>query len=166
VTKLVELDLEFDFTDAINAIKFDDISTHGNSGMKRVDFVAEYADCYWFIEVKDPDAPTATNPAAFVQKLRSDELIRSLAGKYRDSLLFRILENKCSKHMHYLVVLAMKSLEPALLLSRQDALHRELPLDHNNWVFPVARSCVILNLEQYKKHFGENSVRRLSESGN
>jgi len=163
VTKLVELDLEFDFSDAIDAIQFDDNATHGNSCMKRVDFIAEYEGFYRFIEVKDPDDPAASNPQAIVQKFRSDELIRSLAGKYRDSLLFRILSNKCSKDMHYVVLFSMASLDPALLLSKQDALHRELPLNHNDWEIPAAKSCVILNLEQYKRHFGENSVRRISD---
>lgn len=163
MTKLVELDLEFDFTDAIEAIQFDDDSTHGNSCMKRVDFIAEYENFYRFIEVKDPDNPVASNPQAFVQKLRSDELVRSLAGKYRDSLLFRILANKCSKDMQYVVLFSMASLEPALLLAKQDALHREIPLNHSDWEIPSARSCVILNLEQYKKQFGENSVCRISD---
>lgn len=113
MTKLVELDLEFDFSDAIDAIQFDDNATHGNSCMKRVDFIAEYEGFYRFIEVKDPDDPAASNPQAIVQKFRSDELIRSLAGKYRDSLLFRILSNKCSKDMHYVVLFSMASLDPA-----------------------------------------------------
>ncbi|AQA18964.1 hypothetical protein BST95_12650 [Halioglobus japonicus] len=165
MTKLVELDLEFDFSDAIEAIQFDEDLSHGNSCMKRVDFIAEYEDFYLFIEVKDPDDPAAANPQAFVQKLRSDELIRSLAGKYRDSLLFRILANKCNKDMHYVVLFSMASLEPALLLSKQDALHREIPLNHDDWRIPSARSCVILNLKQYKIRFGENSVRRISDGG-
>lgn len=163
MTTLVELDLEFDFSDAIEAIQFDDVATHGNSGMKRVDFIAEYEDFYRFIEVKDPDDPSASNPNAFAQKLRSDELIRNLAGKYRDSLLFRILSNKCNKDMHYVVLISMASLEPALLLSKQDALNREMPINHDDWAMSAAKSSIILNLEQYKKHFGKNSVRRISD---
>lgn len=163
MTKLAELDLEFDFSDAIEAIQFDDDLIHGNSSMKRVDFIAEYESFYRFIEVKDPDSPVAANPQAFLKKLKSDELIRSLAGKYRDSLLFRILANKCGKDMHYVVLLSMAALDPALLLSKQDALKREMPLNHGEWVLSAAKSCVILNLDQYKRHFGKSSVRRISD---
>lgn len=163
MNKLIELDLEFDFSDAVDAVKFDDDAIHGNNSMKRVDFIVEYENFYRFIEVKDPDDPTASNPQAILRKLGSGALINSLAGKYRDSLLYRILANKCSKDMHYVVLFSMSSLEPALLLTKQDALHRELPLNHNHWAIPAAKSCVILNLEQYKRQFGKNSVRRISD---
>lgn len=162
MTTLVELDLEFDFSDAIEAIKFDD-DAHGNSSMKRVDFIAEYEDCYRFFEIKDPDDPAAQNPQAFARKLRSNELVRSLAGKYRDSLLFRFLTSKPLKDTHYVVLLSMTDLDPALLLTKQDALRREMPLTHSDWEKPAAKSCVILNLEKYKERFGENSVRRISD---
>lgn len=133
--------------------------------MKRVDFIVEYEDFYRFFEIKDPDAPTASNPRAIVNKLRSGALINSLAGKYRDSLLFRVLANKCNKDIHYVVLLSISSLDPASLLIKQDALKNEIPINHNGWVLSAAKSCVILNLEQYKKQFGESSVRRISDGG-
>jgi hypothetical protein len=165
VTKLVENDLEFDFSDAMSAIQFDDDGTHGNSSMKRVDFIAEYEECYRFIEVKDPDIPDAKNCDGFLEKFQSGNLISNLAGKYRDSILFRVLSNKADKEFDYIVLLSMSSLEPALLLNKQDDLHRSIPHNHSQWNLPCARNCVILNLEQYKNQFGENSVRRLSASG-
>lgn len=165
MTKLVENDLEFDFSDAVSAIQFDDDATHGNSSMKRVDFIAEYEDYYRFIEVKDPDIDPAADHSIFISKLQSGNLVASLAGKYRDSLLFRVLSNKCNKDMHYVVLLSMATLDTPLLLNKQDQLFREIPLNHEEWALPSAKSCVILNLEQYKNQFGETSVRRLSESG-
>lgn len=163
MTKLIEDDLEFDFSDAISVVKFDDASTHGNNSMKRVDFIAEYESSYRFIEVKDPDVPGASNPQGFVNKLTTGKLICDLAGKYRDSLLFRVLSNKGSKQMDYVVLLSMASLDSALLLNKQDELHRSIPLTHGEWEIPSARSCVILNLQQYKTRFGSNSVRRISD---
>jgi len=165
VTKLVENDLEFDFSDAISAIQFDDDSTHGDNSMKRVDFIAEYEDGYRFIEVKDPDIPSADNSEGFLKKFQSGKLVSSLAGKYRDSILFRVLANKADKQFDYIVLLSMATLEPALLLTKQDQLHRSIPHNHAQWQLPSARSCVILNLEQYKNQFGVHSVRRISESG-
>ncbi len=163
MTVLVENDLEFYFSSALEAIKFDDDSLHNPSTIKRVDFIAEFNDRFLFLEVKDPDIPGATNPKAFKTKLLSGNLIPDLAGKYRDSLFFRTLSGKTTKPIHYVVLIAMASLESALLLAKQDELKRSLPITHNDWSAPCAAGCAIMNLDQYKKHFGANSVRRLSE---
>jgi len=164
MTILTELDLDFNFDGAIEAIKFDDNATHSRTTLKRVDFIAEYDDCYRFIEVKDPDDPNAVNPQRFVEKLRSGQLIPSLAGKYRDSLFFRSMQNKTDKKIEYFVLLAMQSLEPALLISQQENLRRAIPVEHSSWEDPSAAVCVILNMAQWKRHFGEHSVTRISES--
>lgn len=162
MTILVEDDLEFDFGAAIEAVRFDDSAIHGQSTMKRVDFIAEYEDRFIFLEVKDPDNPAATDVTAFNQKLLGGNLIPDLAGKYRDSLWFRALSGKAGKPVHYIVLLSMASLDPALLLTKQDELHRCLPMNHKDWSVSFAQACVILNLEQYKKQFGNHTVRRIS----
>jgi hypothetical protein len=167
MTKLVEMDLEFDFSGAKKAYKFDDDEIHAASSAQRVDFVAEYDDCYRFVEVKDLDCPDLINPEAFIKKLKTNELIHKLAGKYRDTKFYR---SNCEEHsesldIDYIVLIARQSLEPALMVSRLDLLHRALPIENINWGRKSVRSCVILNLEQYKKQFGEHSVRRLSDSG-
>jgi hypothetical protein len=162
MTILAEDDLEFDFSAAINAVRFDDNAIHGQSTMKRVDFIAEYEDRFVFVEVKDPDNPAAVNSEAFKTKLFGGNLIPDLAGKYRDSLWFRALSGKAGKPVHYIVLLSMASLDPALLLTKQDELHRCLPMNHKDWSRPFAQACVILNLNQYKKQFGNHAVRRIS----
>ncbi|QIG07334.1 hypothetical protein [Proteus sp. ZN5] len=162
---IIEKDLEFNFSDALCAIKFDDCAIHGNNSMKRVDFISEYDDCYRFIEVKDPDFADATeeNRKQFRQNLMSGKLLNSFAGKYRDSFLFRQLEGKNNKPVDYIVLLSMASLDDALLINKTDQLHREIPLTHNTWTSSSARNCVILNLQKYKEVFGEGSVRRISK---
>lgn len=163
MTVLSEDDLEFDFSSAIAAIRFDDDTLHGSkSTMKRVDFIVEYEDCFVFLEVKDPDNPAAANPEAFRQKLLSGNLIPDLAGKYRDSLWFHTLCGKAEKPIHYVVLLSMAALDPALLLNKQDELHRCLPMNHRDWFKSFAQACVILNLEQYKRQFGTHAVHRKS----
>jgi len=162
MTVLAEADLEFDFSEAMRAIRFDDDTTHGKSTMKRVDFIVEYADRYIFLEVKDPDNPAAANPEVFRQKLLGGNLIPDLAGKYRDSLWFHTLCGKADKPIYYVVLLSMAALDPALLLNKQDELHRCLPMNHRDWSRPFAQACVILNLEQYKRQFGTHAVRRKS----
>lgn len=163
MTKLIEIDLEFDFSDAINAFQFDDDTYHGGSTVQRVDFIAEYEDCYRFVEVKDPDVPGAANVQGFVDKFKSGKLIQSLAGKYRDTLFFRTIQSKADKKIEYIVLLSMSSLDIPLLLAKQDELHKSIPFEHGQWPNKSASACVILNMQQWKKRFGENSVRRISD---
>lgn len=165
MTKLIELDLEFDFEAANNAFQFDSDEIHGTSTAKRVDFVAEYDDCYRFIEVKDPDQPDAANPAAFIRKFQSENLVNSLAGKFRDTLFFRALcaDHDSNKKIEYVVLLSCEAIEPAMMMAKQDILHRKIPIQHSLWVNDSAVKCVLMNLRQYKRIFGETSVRRISE---
>lgn len=161
--RLAEGDLEFDFTGALSAIKFDDGITHASTSIQPVDFVVEYADRYLFIEIKDPDTPRAINVDAFREKLRSGKLIRSLAGKYRDSLFFRGFEGKENKKIEYIVLLSMSVLDDNQLLTRQDELHKSLPFSHEKWEGNSAAACVILNIRQWKRRYGDTSVKRLSD---
>jgi len=163
MTKLTELDLEFDFNGSIEAIKFDEDSNHLGNTIKRVDFVVEYDDCYRFIEVKDPDIPGATDIDGFISKLKSGKLIQSLSGKYRDTLFFRTIQKKADKKIEYIVLLSMSKLEAPLLMNKQDELHRSIPFQHSDWSSNSVAVCVILNMQQWKKRYGENSIRRLSE---
>lgn len=162
--KLSERDLQFDFTGALSAFKFDDGTTHSSSSIQPVDFIVEYTGCYRFIEVKDPDEPGAANVEAFKKKLKSGKLIRSLAGKYRDSLFFRGFQENKPKEIEYIVLLSMSALDDALLLAKQDELLRSIPFAHQNWQRNSASACVILNMNQWKKRYGSNTVRRLSEA--
>lgn len=165
MTVLAENDLEFDFSSAMEAIIFDDDALHNPSTMKRVDFIVEYIDRFVFLEIKDPDQPGAANPEAFKTKLLTGNLIPDLAGKYRDSYWFRSHSGKVTKPIHYVVLIAMASLEPALLLAKQDELKKSLPVTHKDWPAACAAGCAILNLDTYKKQFGANSVRRMSTGG-
>ena len=163
MTTITELDLVFDFRDAVSVTHFDDDEYHVGSTVQRVDFIAEYDDRYHFIEVKDPDIPTAANAAAFATKLRSGKLVQSLAGKYRDTLFFRSVQGKTEKKIVYIVLLSMRVLDAAMLVAKQDELRRSIPLTHADWSRDSAATCIILNLEQWKRQFGDGSVRRLSE---
>lgn len=165
MTVLAENDLEFDFNSAMEAIIFDDDALHNPSTMKRVDFIVEYKDRFVFLEIKDPDQPGAADPEAFKKKFLTGNLIPDLAGKYRDSYLFRSHSGKATKPIYYVVLICMANLEPALLLAKQDELKKSLPIRHKDWSAPCAAGCAILNLDQYKKEFGANSVRRLSAEG-
>lgn len=163
MTTVQELDLELSFPNAEAVIRFDDNAYHAGSTVKRVDFIAEYDGHDLFVEVKDPDDPAATKPEAFAPKLNNGELVQSLAGKFRDTLFFRRAQGKNVLNVRYVVLLSMKSLDPALLLAKQDQLRRSIPIRHADWADDCAASCIILNFEQWRKQFGEQSLRRISE---
>lgn len=158
-----ELDLEFSFPGATAVIHFDDSDYHGNSTIQRVDFIAEYETHHLFVEIKDPDIPTAQDAPAFSQKLNSGKLVQSLAGKFRDTLFFRSIQGKNDLGIRYIVLLSMKSLDAALLLAKQDELRRSIPIRHADWTRDCAASCIILNVDQWKRQFGDHSIRRISE---
>lgn len=80
--KLRERDLEIDFTDAIDAIVFDQMKSnqpnyHGIAEMHRVDFVVELEAAILFVEVKDPGNPRAQAEGLekFFAELKSLSLI-------------------------------------------------------------------------------------------
>jgi len=163
MTTVQEYDLEIAFPEAKAVIHFDDSTYHGNSTMQRVDFIAEYEERSIFIEIKDPDNPAAQDVPAFEQKLKSGKLVQSLSGKFRDTLFFRSIQGKDDISVVYVVLLSMKTLEEALLLTKQDELKKSIPMRHADWARDCAASCIILNVEQWRKRFGDQSIRRISE---
>ncbi len=164
MTHLSEGDLEFYFPGATSAIKFDDGVSHAKSSVQPVDFIVEHADRYTFVEIKDPDEPGAANIEAFREKLKSGQLVRSLAGKFRDSLFFRVIQRVGRKPIEYIVLLSMEVLSDADLLTKTDQLKRSLPIEHSDWPEDCATSCVVMNVRQWKRKFGDESLRRISNS--
>lgn len=159
-----ELDLELNFPNATEVVHFDDSSYHGSSTIKRVDFIVEYNDRHIFVEIKDPDCPGAKNIEGFRQKLNSGALVQSLSGKFRDTLLFRSLQERNELDVVYIVLISMSCLDPALLLTKQAELKRSIPIRHRDWRQDCAASCVVMNVEQWRKRFGPGSIRRISEA--
>lgn len=163
MTTVREFDLELTFSEAKSVFHFDDAAYHGASTAKRVDFIAEYEDRDIFVELKDPDDPAAKDPEAFEKKLKSGELVQSLSGKFRDTLFFRSIQGKGERAIVYIALISMKKLDSALLLAKQDELKRSIPLSHADWERDCATSCIVLNVAQWKKQFGDHSLRRISE---
>lgn len=91
-----EADLAFDVSRVLTPTYFDHHS-HGVDAFKKVDFLFEWPDELWFVEVKDPDNP-ASDPARasdYIEAFKTQRLIfRELGPKARDSYLFLLLENR------------------------------------------------------------------------
>lgn len=163
VISLREKELVFDFVGASHGKVFDDPATHGRPCMKAVDFVVEYDDFDLFVEVKDPDMTglTEEDRRAFVRKLKSGDLVRALAGKYRDSWIYRWAERR-DKPVHYAVLLQLPNVRPPELLTLTGRLKRELPLEGPpSWTRPFVQSALVLDIAAWNAHGRYGTVRRV-----
>ena len=161
---LIEEDLEFDFTDAVGAIKFDGNDHALTHCMSGVDFVVEFPEAYLFVEVKDPSNPMAHSDAVtgFRTKATSGNLCIDIVKKFRDSFIYRWAEEKTEKPIHFISLI---TLEEALLKNFQDELHRNLPFEGpGRWSRQIAKSCHVLNIEAWNRNFPKWPVRRLSDA--
>ena len=167
MTVLEEGDLQITIGDAINARKFDDANHGLNNCMKAVDFIVELLDCYLFIEIKDPQDPQTPKPSRneFLCRLKSGELDEDLKYKYRDSFLYEWASGRTNKPIDYLILIAMDSLDDALLMNRTEDLKRKLPLlgpKARPWPRPPVRSCGVFNIASWGSRFPQYPVRRQS----
>lgn len=160
---LTENDLEFDFTDAVSAIKFDDTDHALAHCMKAVDFVVEFPEAWLFVEVKDPSNPRAHIQATngFREGATSGKLCRDIVRKFRDSFIYRWAEENTEKPIHFIFLI---TIEEALLNSFQDELRRDLPLTGPlRWSRQIVESCHALSIEAWNRNFSKWPVRRLSD---
>jgi hypothetical protein len=168
MTTLIEADLEITLPAGSQGRKLDDSATHCLSHcMKAVDFVVELPDKIYFLELKDPDNPSACPKAKadFAKKLSSGTLDSELQSKYRDSFLYEWALNRANKPVYYLVLLAMESLDDTALLARTDALKKQLPLFGplgRCWARPFVAGCAVMNIAAWNKNLSDMPVKRLS----
>ena len=153
----------FDFTDAIDAFVFDETDktkpTFHGQPMKAVDIVAEFADAYVYVEMKDPHEPEmynvglAENEQDLKEKRRTFKWLKNyLKYKYRDSYLFRHAEHKVDKPIHYICLLTF---ENGLNVTLQKALRRELPVGKasKRWKQEIVASCQVVNVKKWNDNF-------------
>jgi len=158
MTTLTEGRLQINANGAVNGRKFDD-EHHGlNHCMKAVDFIIEFSDCYWFVEVKNPDAPEVPNEnrKEFMEQFESGKIDSDLTYKYRDSFLYEWASKRADKPVDYYVLIALDALDAALLQSRKEALRRNLPVSgpkSEPWPRPIVRRCGVFNIASWNRHF-------------
>jgi len=93
---LREGEIEIDFTGAIEAWKPEDRDLE-LQGMSKVDFIAEYQNCYWLVEVKD--FQTTKKLTKYEAKIKEDWV-----PKARDSYTYLHLMAKDTKPINYIVI--------------------------------------------------------------
>ena len=162
-----EDDLIFDFDHVINKAdcRFDTPQLKRTS-IQPVDFLLEFENYYSFVEVKDPDQPDPDDPEKFDKDAKEGDLIRKLAGKFRDSYFLFSLQGRDPKYLRYIVLACRKKFDDAFWLTKTEELKRSIPWKHKSMQDPPLKMCLILTLEQWKRKFGAESVWRASEIEN
>ena len=170
MTMLVEGDLQIALPTAATGRKFDDVA-HGLSHcMKAVDFIVEHENQVYFVELKDPEDPSAlaergVGSAAYINKFRSGEIDTDLKIKFRDSWLYEYAQGRVNRPIIYLVLIGASTLSAAELLARTDALKRQIPVfgpSDRPWVKPFVTGCAVMNIAAWNKALPQFPVGRVS----
>lgn len=172
--KLRERDLEIDFTDAIDAIVFDQMKSnqpnyHGIAEMHRVDFVVELEAAILFVEVKDPGNPRAQAEGLekFFAELKSGTLGDTFAAKFIDTFLYRWAEERLHKPVHYISLVTFEDSE--LLPNFSDEIAKKLPPMGKvmpRWKRRLAENCQVFNVELWNQSFPKWPAARIAPAEN
>ena len=168
-----EGDLYFDFSKAHSVLVLDKHGRgHGMTKMmKSVDFVVEWEDQFWLVEVKDPESSQITQQYQdqaiidFFEKIQSKSLIYAeLFPKFVDSLIYLGLDRGIpAKPMHYLTLIGLSSLVPAHLrvLSNTLLQHYDGCLNGPTGGWSKGFSVQMFNLELWNRAFSHCPVIRI-----
>ena len=167
--KLKERDIEIDFTNAIDALVFDQMKSdqpnyHGIGEMHRVDFVVEFDEAIVFVEVKDPANPRAQAKGLekFQKELNNGTLSATFASKFIDSFFYRWAEDRLSKTIYYLNLV---TLEGELLPNLSDEIAGKLSPSGKSsprWQRHPVQNCQVFNIETWNENFPKWPVTRLT----
>lgn len=167
--KLAENDLEIDFTNVSVALKFDQTDAahadfHDIGTMPRVDFVVEFNDEIYFVEIKDPGQPNPVDVgnAKLLKKIANGTLEASLVEKYLYSFFYRWAEDRLQKSVHYVCLI---TLESPMLLPIAEGLEKQLKLlasRSRRWVRKPLASCQVHNIDTWNTVFPDWPVTRRS----
>lgn len=156
-----EGNLRLNYASGVQIRRFD---THGLSTMKAVDFIAECEGETYFIELKDPNHPRATQEQrdSFEERLSNKSLHEDLKYKYRDTFLYEWARENIKHPIHYCVIINMKTLKRAALLYQTKHLRIKVPLRgpaSGEWKRPIVKSCTVFNLESWNEHWQRRTPR-------
>ena len=169
MNKLSENGLEIYFVGAKNVLKFDQNDSghpefHDLQNMPRVDFIAEFEDAIYFVEVKDPGRPDAADVGGtkFLKKIVNGTLEASLIEKYIFSFWFRWDENCLDKSVHYISLITLESALLQPIIAGLDAqLSHHFSTKSRRWNRDPLASCQVHNLETWQAVFPQWPVIRL-----
>lgn len=164
-TLLTEGNLQIAISDAagiVNWRKFDG-PEHGLSHcMQAVDFIIELSDRYQFIEIKDPQHPQSS-ASDYGQRFNQGNIDQDFMYKYRDTFLYELAHGRADKPIHYLMLIALDTLKPADLQTRQRAMQSKLPQldpEGRQWSRPIVKDCAVFNMDAWNRHLPQYPVTR------
>ncbi len=99
----------------------------------------------------------------FERRFESGKIDLDLARKYRDSWLYEWAADRIGKPVQYFVLIALSSLDAAMLLTRCDALKRHLPVEgpsNAGWTRKIVQDSVIFNMDSWNRHLTDFPVSR------
>ena len=135
--------------------------------MKAVDFIVELEDRVLFVELKDPDHPAGQqkNRERFIRRFLSGQIDTDLKTKFRDSFLYEWASGRVSKPIYFLVLIGASTLSDADLLTRTDALKRQIPVMGPNdspWKKPLVAGCAVMNLSAWNTALPQFPASRIA----
>lgn len=161
MTVLREGELILTLPDGVQGRQFDD-ECRSTSQMHAVDWIIEWPQETYFVEVKDPVSRRAGGHADgsdFVRRFQSGRLIPNLVGKFRDSFLCEWACERAVEDVSYFIVVA--GVESALLLAQADRLRGDLPVGMREpWTRPLAHRCAMFNVDSWNREFPDLPLTR------
>lgn len=165
--------LQFDFSQAVRVLEFDKhISPKVSHCMKCVDFLVEWQNEVWLVEVKDPEDPNIPEQNSikeykrFVSTLYSEKLFsQELGPKAKDSFLYLYLSRKLiDKPLKYFVLLGLDSFSDSQLLPLNTPLRRSICLSglgDKEWTTPYFKAALVFNIRNWNNSFPECLIQRI-----
>lgn len=174
-TPWMERSLAFDFSQARLALKFDDPQWHGltHGGLSCADFLVEWDDQLWLIEIKDPESAPENHRDTAIRKFtaaldRKTLITQQLAPTLRDSLFYLWFDGwQLSKPIQYLVVIGLESMSPQNLSVLRNTFLRETWLQGptaRGWKQPLNVSVNFLTVSAWNALFPHCPITRISEN--
>ena len=170
VTDWLENDLYFDFSNAQSAVKLDS-NDHGmtHKGLKPIDFVVEWPDQFWLVEVKDPENSNIPpqhqlrQKMDFAKKLQSGSLLKyELFPKFRDSLIYLGMDVGIPrKPLSYLTLIGLSSLDSAHLTYLSELLYQTEWLQGPKRGWRKHFSARVFNLDLWNRVFPHCPITRI-----
>ena len=139
---------------------------HGISEMSRVDFIVELEKAILFVEVKDPEHPSARPEGLkkFMDELNDGKLCETFTKKFIDSFLYRWAEDQLTKPIHYINLV---TLDKELLSNLTDQITKKLPpfgKSAPRWKRRLCNNCQVFNIETWNENFPKWPVKRISQT--
>lgn len=165
--KLQESHLEFDFTQSVDAIRYEDTTT--SLPVRKVDFLVDWPNEVWLIEVKNVVKPSISRShpdvVKFIDKFNNTSLFyQDLGPKLRDTFyVFYLHDTVPRKPLRYYALIET-GLPTSRLATRQQHLKKaclETPPTGGSWPSPIVQGVALFDVASWNFFLPQCPVRFL-----